>query len=189
MNRLINHALIISSLLVTLLLSACSEIDNSKYPELGWEDLRPVQELVEENSSSFGSLEIIDDWYGNDYVPGGGLGGGYSGVATQPYSSGIVAEVDNTSVRLPGFVVPVEFDEDNSVTEFFLVPYFGACYHKPPPPPNQTIYVTSNKPVEFDSIYDPVWIMGVLTTKQAGNSIASAAYSMDLHKLLPYDEE
>jgi len=184
MKRLVNYAF---SLLIIVLLNACTDAIDPNYPELGWDDLKPQEEITDSNISRFGSLEIIDDLYMDEYTASGGLTGGYA-IPPTSSSSGVIAEVDGTSARLPGFVVPVEFDGENSVTEFFLVPYFGACYHNPPPPPNQTIYVTSKKPIEFESIYDPVWIMGVISTKQVGNSLATAAYSMDLHKLAPYEE-
>src|SRR5262245_61660808 len=38
-------------------------------------------------------------------------------------------------VRLPGYVLPLEFS-GKKVTEFLLVPWYGACIHTPPPPPN-----------------------------------------------------
>ena len=182
----------VPGLIVLLLLGACADDDFSNYPELEWEDLKPEQERVDDESLSLESLELSDDWYTDDFdISGGdigGIGGIYSGVPKQAFSTGIVSEVDGNSVRVPGFVVPVEFDGEHLVTEFFLVPYFGACYHKPPPPPNQTIYVTSAAPIEYESIYDPVWVMGVINTEQTGNEIATAAYSMDLEKLIPYEE-
>ncbi|WP_353411138.1 DUF3299 domain-containing protein [Arenicella sp. 4NH20-0111] len=172
-----------------LLVSACSqqaEVGALEYRELGWEDLKPVEANPASSGadSNIGSLEIIDNRYTDDYYSdASGLGGGYYGAPPQAYSSEVIAEMDGQSVRLPGFIVPVEFDSGNSVTEFFLVPYFGACYHKPPPPPNQTVYVISTEPIKFDSIYDPVWVQGVIETKQNGNSIAMAAYSLNFHKL------
>lgn len=176
-------------LLIIPLLSACSDFDDSKYTELSWDDLKPPQEEadLDDENAYLKSLEVIDNRYLDDYVADDGFGA-YGGIPRQPFSSGIVPEVNGTSIRLPGFIVPLEFDSENLITEFFLVPYFGACYHKPPPPPNQTIYVTSPTPIEFESIYDPVWVMGMITTKQAGNDIATAAYSMDLHHLKPYEE-
>lgn len=176
----------IFGLIAIVLLSACSDSDYSNYGELGWEDLKPPQEKSDDATSYSGSLEIVDDWYG-DGVGQGGLGGINPGMPRQAFSSAIVAELDGTNARIPGFVVPVEFDGGNLVTEFFLVRYFGACFHKPPPPPNQTIYVTSAEPIEFESIYDPVWIMGVIKTEQTGNEMATAAYRVDLHKLAPYE--
>lgn len=175
-------------MLAIALLSACSDADDSLYRELEWSDLKPIDEAAQDERSMQGSLEIVDDWYADDYASSSGLGGTYDGTPLQAASSGFVAELDQISARVPGFVVPVEFDGESLVTEFFLVPYFGACFHKPPPPPNQTIYVVSSKPVEYSSIYDPVWVAGVITTEQTGNDIATAAYTMDLHKLVPFDE-
>jgi uncharacterized protein len=39
-------------------------------------------------------------------------------------------------VRIPGFMVPFE-DGLDGVTEFLLVPYFGACIHTPLRPPTR----------------------------------------------------
>ena len=52
----------------------------------------------------------------------------------------VVKALDGQSVSLPGFVVPLEGDSE-LITEFLLVPYFGACIHVPPPPPNQPIWI------------------------------------------------
>src|SRR6187399_1445007 len=49
-------------------------------------------------------------------------------------------KVDGKKVKVPGFMVPLE-DEEEMVTEFLLVPYVGACIHTPPPPPNQIVLV------------------------------------------------
>ena len=174
----------ILSLTIIFLLSACGDSDDLKYQELAWDDLRPPQELVEDENSKIGSLDIIDDYYSDEFIDRGI----YSGAPPQAFSSGVVAELDGKDIRVPGFVVPVEFNSDKKITEFFLVPFFGACYHKPPPPPNQTIYVTSAVPIEYGSIYDPVWIMGAIKTEQTGNDIATAAYTMDLHRMKPYEQ-
>ena len=52
-----------------------------------------------------------------------------------------VAELDGQEVKLPGYVVPLNVDPSQRVTEFLLVPYFGACIHVPPPPSNQIVHV------------------------------------------------
>ena len=44
--------------------------------------------------------------------------------------------LDGKSVRIPGYVLPLEF-EDTGVTAFLLVPYVGACIHAPPPLPTR----------------------------------------------------
>lgn len=47
-------------------------------------------------------------------------------------STRIKPEFDNQKIRLPGFIVPLEFGKNQTITRFFLVPYFGACIHLPP---------------------------------------------------------
>ncbi|MGL4829805.1 MAG: DUF3299 domain-containing protein, partial [Vibrio sp.] len=59
--------------------------------------------------------------------------------AKQQQLGTVRTELNGSRVKIPGFVIPLEGD-DQKVTEFLLVPYFGACIHVPPPPPNQIIY-------------------------------------------------
>lgn len=102
-------------------------------------------------------------------------------------STNIIKKMDGLSVRIPGFVVPVEFDEE-SITEFFLVPYFGACIHSPPPPPNQIIYVHAPKGLKLETLYDPFWISGELSTSLVENYMATAAYSLRMTSYEAYTE-
>ena len=51
-----------------------------------------------------------------------------------PWGERIRTDLNKKAVRIPGFIVPLEYDEQ-TVTSFLLVPYFGACIHEPPPPP------------------------------------------------------
>jgi hypothetical protein len=102
-------------------------------------------------------------------------------------STNIIETMNGLSVRIPGFVVPVEFDEE-SITEFFLVPYFGACIHSPPPPPNQIIYVHAPKGLKLDTLYDPFWISGKLSTSMVENYMATAAYSLKMTSYEAYTE-
>ena len=102
-------------------------------------------------------------------------------------STNIIEEMNGLSVRIPGFVVPVEFDEE-SITEFFLVPYFGACIHSPPPPPNQIMYVHAPKGLKLDTLYDPFWISGKLSTSMVENYMATAAYSLKMTSYEAYTE-
>lgn len=43
----------------------------------------------------------------------------------------IVHELDGRSVRIPGYLLPLEMS-GSKATEFLLVPYVGACIHVPP---------------------------------------------------------
>jgi hypothetical protein len=102
-------------------------------------------------------------------------------------STNIIEKMNGQSIRIPGFVVPVEFDEE-SITEFFLVPYFGACIHSPPPPPNQIMYVHAPKGLKLDTLYDPFWISGKLSTSMVENYMATAAYSLKMTSYEAYTE-
>ncbi|HWK55033.1 MAG TPA: DUF3299 domain-containing protein, partial [Hyphomicrobiales bacterium] len=101
----------------------------------------------------------------------------------------VVPEMDQRRIRLAGFVVPLDYDEQEHVTRFFLVPYFGACIHTPPPPPNQIVYVSYSKGFELPTLWDPFFIEGTLSTTLIENDMASAAYSLEADNILPYTSE
>lgn len=102
-------------------------------------------------------------------------------------STNVKAELANKDIRLPGFVVPVEYNDDQVITEFFLVPYFGACIHVPAPPPNQVVYVKYPKGLSLTALYDPFWIEGNLQTEIKQNDIATAAYEITADEIKPYE--
>lgn len=87
-------------------------------------------------------------------------------------------ELLNKRVMLPGFVVPTAYNEDREVTEFFLVPYFGACIHLPPPPPNQIIYVSYERGLPLENLYDAQVVHGLLTSEVVRSDIADSAYRL-----------
>lgn len=103
-------------------------------------------------------------------------------------STKIRPELDGQTIRLPGFVVPLEYGDERRVTQFFLVPYFGACIHLPPPPPNQVVWVDYPQGLELPDLYQPFWISGVLTTSMTKNSEATSAYAMTVQSYEMYDE-
>lgn len=97
-------------------------------------------------------------------------------------------EFDNTDIRLPGFVVPLEFDDDMNIREFFLVPYYGACIHVPPPPPNQIIFVRYPEGFQLEALYTPFWVSGTLRLEKIENDTALAMYAMDAKEIVEYTE-
>ncbi|MEP1230720.1 MAG: DUF3299 domain-containing protein [Litorimonas sp.] len=99
----------------------------------------------------------------------------------------VVENLNGAKVRLPGYVVPLDFNASSEYDEFLLVPYFGACLHTPPPPPNQIVYVKSAKAAKIANITEPVWIEGVMKTGQFGSDLGSSAYELTLSKLEPYE--
>lgn len=100
----------------------------------------------------------------------------------------VVPDMDGRSGRIPGFVVPLKTTEDMRILEFFLVPYYGACIHVPPPPPNQIIHVKYKKGFKLEALYDPVWIEGTLKIEKTENDIASSSYSIVAEDVTPYEE-
>lgn len=96
--------------------------------------------------------------------------------------------------RLPGFIVPLEFD-NLTVTEFILVPTAGACIHTPPPPANQMVVVSFPQGVQFRGLYTPVWVEGTLAQQTNSSNIelsdgatdVTTAYTMDAQSVEVYE--
>lgn len=92
-------------------------------------------------------------------------------------------------IRIAGFAVPLEHSRDK-VTEFLLVPYFGACIHTPPPPANQIIHVFLAKPGKKIQTFDSLWVNGTLETahSKAENEmgIGNAGYRLKAEVVEPY---
>ena len=84
-------------------------------------------------------------------------------------------------------MVPFDFSASSEHDEFLLVPYFGACLHTPPPPPNQIIYVKSSSAVKIVDINEPVWLEGVMSTGKFTSDLGNSAYEVNLSKLEPYE--
>jgi hypothetical protein len=96
-------------------------------------------------------------------------------------------EMVGRTVRIPGFVVPLE-DSKDGMKEFLLVPYFGACIHSPPPPANQIIHVLPRQPVRGLRSMAAVWITGPLTQDRVDSYMGVAGYRVEALSVLPYEE-
>jgi len=97
-------------------------------------------------------------------------------------------EMDGRAVKIPGFVVPVETDAEET-TGFLLVPYYGACIHVPPPPANQTVYVITEqgKAGEWE-LFDTVWVTGTLQVKHTSSEVGETGYTLYASEVGPYEE-
>ena len=96
-------------------------------------------------------------------------------------------ELNGSKVKIPGFVIPLEGDA-NMVTEFLLVPYFGACIHVPPPPPNQIIYVNFPKGAPVQQLWDVVYVIGTLKTETVSHELAQTGYAIQGTEIAEYDD-
>lgn len=97
----------------------------------------------------------------------------------------LVPELDGLQVKIPGYVVQLEGD-DRRVTEFLLVPFFGACIHVPPPPPNQIIHVRFPEGVPYPVTYDAVWVTGTMKVEHLDADIALVGYQMEASEVISY---
>ncbi|PSW15169.1 DUF3299 domain-containing protein [Photobacterium sanctipauli] len=112
----------------------------------------------------------------------------HDGEAAQQTLVGTVREeLNGSKVKIPGFVIPLEGD-DKAITEFLLVPYFGACIHVPPPPPNQIIYVKFPDGAPIQQLWDVVYIVGTLKTQAVSHDLAEVGYLLEGTKLEEYDD-
>ncbi len=140
---------------------------------IDWSDLLPAQER--EHYSATPPAPV------HDYLSG------ESGLAAQqPLNFNVNTALEGEWVKLPGFIVPLELDAEGKVTEFFLVPYYGACIHVPPPPANQMAYVVLKKGVTLDSLYAAFWVTGQLSTARKATKLGSAAYTIAATQLDDY---
>lgn len=96
--------------------------------------------------------------------------------------------LEGQSVRLPGFVVPLEETKDG-VKEFLLVPYFGACIHSPPPPSNQIVHVLPQTAAKGLRSMDAVWISGVMRQTRTDSYMGASSYRIEAKLVEPYSEK
>lgn len=160
------------SLLLALLIIPLSSAYADSVKTLEWDDLIPDHVIAELKKSA--AIEI--DHSGDAFEQ-----------QMSPLLNAVKKELDGQKVRLPGFMVPLGGDE-NKVTEFLLVPYFGACMHTPPPPTNQIVYVEYSKGVHPDRLYDPVWIEGRIRVGEVESDLAVSGYSMKANDVSLYKE-
>lgn len=148
--------------------------------EIGWEDLMPegeeerLAQLYQQQMAMLYSTAPVEEGSAADQM-------------VQIGTFNTVPELDGLKVRIPGYTVPFDFSADAQVTEFLLVPYFGACLHAPPPPPNQTLYVRTETPIRIQDLAQAVWIEGTLNTETATSELADAAYTVTLDTIEVYE--
>ncbi|ACF51859.1 DUF3299 domain-containing protein [Stenotrophomonas maltophilia] len=118
---------------------------------------------------------LIDDT-GSGTPPGQEIDHSSPDRAKQFGSSQVVETADGRAVDLDGYVVPLGTNDAGLVDELLFVPFYGACIHVPPPPPNQIIHVTLATPIALGDLWDPYRLAGRLQVKRFDADIASASY-------------
>jgi uncharacterized protein len=141
--------------------------------EVDWRDLLP------ENERAHYSASVPPPEHGP-------LGEG-GPPAVQKQTTTFNEELADMVVRLPGFIVPIGAPRGGLITEFFLVPYIGACIHVPPPPPNQMVYVNSASGIAADAIHDAYWVTGKMRIESRTTELGTAAYALAASKVERYE--
>ncbi|WP_290703134.1 DUF3299 domain-containing protein [Amphritea sp.] len=154
-------------------------VNGETVEEIDWDILMPADYYPETifDTSQFSSLD--------DYDPMAEIK--LEAMMEALSSAPVVQEMDGRMIRIPGFVVPL-VEEGLKVTEFFLVPYFGACIHVPPPPSNQMLYVTFEPGTNVENLYDAIWITGKLSVDRVSNDLGAAGYKVEAFKIEPYEK-
>ena len=138
------------------------------YIDLDWKDLVPEGQKT--------LPPILQGMLDHDQPPMSNL---------QPESVGVRNDWNGQVVRLPGFIVPIDFS-GTGVTAFILVPFVGACVHVPPPPANQLVFVTTDTPYENSGLYEAVNVIGMFGVSSLSTELADIAYALSADKIEPF---
>jgi len=143
---------------------------------ISWQSLLPVFET--------GSGESLEEFKLDTFA-------GYSDAQYQSFIESIDTNPEQLGklVRIPGYIVPIALAEDRFIKGFFLVPYFGACVHFPPPPANQMIYVEVANDFPLPNVYNAYMVEGVLRGDVFEDPRGTSAYFMDLYRVTEYNGE
>jgi hypothetical protein len=152
--------------------AAAAAAAQGKVLELEWDELLPPSDRAK--------FAAAPATAAHDYLGEGGP------AAQQPMNFNVNQDLDGVNIKLPGFIVPLDIGKDGLVSEFFLVPYFGACIHVPPPPPNQIVYVKMQKGIALDSIYEAYWVIGKMSIQNKSTRLGAAAYMVAADKVEIY---
>ncbi|MFZ5964240.1 DUF3299 domain-containing protein [Thalassococcus sp. BH17M4-6] len=138
--------------------------------EIAWDDLIPpgvpYSEIIGE-----GELDEVNDLWNPIYDANGVK---------------LNEALNDAYIKMPGFIIPFELSAEG-VTEFMLVPYVGACIHTPPPPANQLVMVTAEKPWPGDELWNPVWVTGRMRTQLQSTDLGQTGYSIVADEIAVYE--
>ena len=103
----------------------------------------------------------------------------YKEIQAELDSAPVNEDINRKAVKIPGFIAPLDSD-NGQVSEFLLVPYFGACIHVPPPPLNQTVHVktAADSKIDPEEVFLPIWVYGEISTESKNTDIGNAGYSI-----------
>lgn len=173
---------------IALLFSLCLTVfgqawaEDSDYKEMKWEELMPSGAAAKALAESKMPIHTSPNFMSEDLAPNE-----YQKEMKKQQQSAVVrGDLKDKLIKIAGFTVPLQTNEDGALTEFFLVPFVGACIHVPPPPTNQIIHVTYEKGFKLQLMSQPVWIYGKIQTDAVQTDIADSGYEMKAEKVEAY---
>lgn len=166
--------------LLALLLLSATPLWAAEVRELTWSEMIPADAAVQPaQNTPLHDLSTLGDTLNAEMAPA---------AVQQSPAAPVVKALSDQLIKLPGYIVPLDVTDEGKVTEFLLVPYFGACIHVPPPPSNQIVLVKYTKGVEMDALYEPFWIQGPLKVESSSSELAEAGYQMTADEVYPYEQ-
>lgn len=168
-------------LAITALTIGVAVAKQQDYIPVSWEQLIPADYDLETLQNN------LIEQYDSEILQSGGAEADalYAQLQFLQDNAPVTKEYNETRIKIPGFVVPLEFDGDK-ITHFLLVPYYGACIHSPPPPPNQIVYVILQEGVQIDDIYYPVYVNGLMRVERMDSELGAAGYTLYGDSVEPY---
>jgi hypothetical protein len=161
--------------------AAIADAPPGEVPELEWDDLIPADWQPEQLMAEYDADNLSDDDPRAEEL--------MAKLRALWAEAPVVDALDGLTVRLPGFVVPLETDA-TEISEFLLVPYFGACIHVPPPPANQTVHVVTADGAPYrGELFDTVWVEGRMRVEHFSDELGDAGYRLEDASVSFYEDE
>lgn len=156
-------------------------VQSSSVIQLGWKALMPQDEAaLMEKYQPDKSKPLSDQVFQSLQAS---FDSQYQSMQT---SMNTVQGLNNKPVAMNGFIVPVDVNDSREILSFFLVPYFGACIHFPPPAPNQMVYVRTPEGFTLDGSSDAYTVTGLLQVAMFEDPMGTSAYLMDAVDIKPF---
>ena len=169
------------------------EVEQKSVLRLGWQDLLPEQEeaTLRQYQSGNAASELSPAQIGTVQSITNQLLLSIQASSDENYksalhSTNIVQTVLGKAISISGFIVPIAVNEDRTLQSFFVVPYYGACIHFPPPPPNQIIFVQLPDGFAHHNLADAFTLTGILEQGMFEDPLGTSAYTLNVYDIKAY---
>jgi hypothetical protein len=161
-----------------------NEHETRQYKAIQWQDLIPDSELALLEKYQVRAPTDLASL--SDQVLNSINAAGDQAYQSALISTNTVADFDRQLIEIPGFVVPLDFHQNQDPQNLFFVPYFGACIHFPPPPPNQMFFVQLEEGFSEFVMDQPYTIRGRLNRALFEDPMGTSAYTIEVDTIIPF---